>query len=322
MFYNLYNNLYKSNFNNYLFMAEKNFAEKISAFKYAMIGAQKTLLSQVSEVVPLSNIITKGDCFSQRDKVPLVVAIFGDSMSIVYDAAIYLSRYHERYGKYPTVVCLPGLSESKYIDYGMPIVSLMRHILLGKGIPEEYIYCYEQDVEKCGPVAVLNEFLNNVAHYIHDVHVAVFAARGYSVSTILALRKGIPNGNFMVFHKEYVSPEYLEEHGIKSTCIFDTDRLDSIGLDLILGELVRLHLEYKSLPAYFKQYIIPLDKVKKFTDKGYILGLNTEAEMNAVGISLEKFNEMLPKRLADFEWVKNAKVRLYEQIMYLNEACD
>lgn len=321
MFYNLYNNLYKFNLN-YWFMAEKKFAEKISAFKYAMIGAQKTLLSQVSEIVAPENIISKGNCFTHRNKVPLVVAIFGDSLSIVYDAAIYLKRYHERYGKYPTVVCLPGLSMSKYIDFGMPIESWMKMILLNKGIPEEYIYCYEQDDMTRGPVAVLKDFLEDMSHYIHDVHVAVFAARGYSVSTILALRKGIPDTEFMVFDKEYISSEYLEEQGIKPTCIFDTDCLDSLGLDLILGELVRLHLAYKSLPVYLKRHIMPLDKVKKFIDKGYILGLNTEAEMNAVGLSFQEFYEKLHSRLADIEWRRDAKARIYEQIMYLNEPCD
>ena len=292
-------------------MAEKKFAKEVSSFKYAMIASQKTLLSQVSEILPAKNIISREDFFTKKSKRPLVLAIFGDSLSIVYDAVNYLERYYKKYQSYPTILCLPGASLSQYVRWGS-IDAYMREILINGGIPEKYIYSFGRDIAKENPVALVKEFITGAEGYIYDIPVAVFSPRGYSVSTLLALKKALPDTEFFAFSKEYLSEEYMSKNSMRSTCIFDTDRLDSIGMDLMLGELVRMHLSYETLPEYFQEHIMPLEKVTKFIDKGYILGLNSVEEMEAVGLTPDMFMDMATSRMSDFEWIHNVPKRIKE----------
>lgn len=290
----------------------ENYAKEISRFKDAEAHSQKTLLSNPKYVLGSDKIIVNSADLS-ASKVPGLVVIFGDSLSIAYDAVNYLKNYFKKFGHYPNVVCLSGCSASKYVDFGAPVESWLKRILLSKGIPEDVVNRNCIDSSKNDPVDALKSFLKSSRYK----HVSVFVARGYVISTVMALKQNMPNIDFKFFNKEYVSDCYLEEFGLKQTCIFDTDDLSSLGLDLILGQLVRLNLVRDTLPDKLKDYLMPLNKVKKYTDKGYILGLRTEEEMNAVGISSDKFNEMLPKRLADLEWIDNPKRRIYEQIMSL-----
>jgi hypothetical protein len=218
----------------------------------------------------------------------------------------YLQGYAKTHGKYPKVITLPGVSSSKYVDWGFPEEEWLKTILVNNGIPEKNVLslCSIDDVK-------------NFIRKHHYKHVSVFAARGYSVSTVISLKQLIPDIDFKYFEKEFLSKDWMAEEGIVSNCVFDTDKLSSLGMDLLLGQIVRLNLVRDTLHQYLKEYLMPLETVKKFTDKGYILGLNTEEEMNAVGIHLEDFNERLPKRLADFEWMPYAKNRVYEQMMLL-----
>jgi hypothetical protein len=277
-----------------------------------LIASQKTLLSQVSEIVPSNDVIIKGGGLDRKTS-PRLMVIFGDSLSIVYDAVDYLHRYYDKFGVYPKIVCLPGSSLSKHVNFGKPVETWMKIILLDNGIPEDAFY---QDLGSSRDVICT---LGRVFNATRCSRVAVFAARGYSVSTILMLQENFPEISFKFFAKAYVSSEYMEEYGMRSNCIFDTDCLDSLGIDLILGELVRLHLMYDALPVYLKRHLMPLEKVKKFTDKGYILGLNTEEEINAVGLSVQEFVAMVPERLCDFDWIDNVEERIYGQILSLKD---
>ncbi len=284
---------------------QEKFAAEMSNIKRANAGMMKTLLSAVREVVTFDKLLPKD---AQGANTPKLMLIFGDSLSIAFDVLEYLQGYVKMFEKYPMIITLPGVSSSKYIDWGMPEETWLKTILTNNGVPEKKIQSLSS--------------INDVKDFIrkhHYRHVSVFAARGYSVSTIVTLEQLIPEINFRYFEKEYVSKDWMAEEGVVSNCVFDTDKLSSVEMDLLLGQLVRLNLKREKLPEYLQEYLMPLEIVKKFTDKGYILGLNTEEEMNAVGISLEEFNEMLPKRLADFEWIPYAKNRVYEQIMSLKK---
>lgn len=293
-------------------MARTKFAQEISKIKRSSIAGQKTLLSQVREIVDFDDIILDDSDFRGGKRSRLVV-VFADSLSIMSDVASYLNKYYARYGEYPCVVCLPGSSSSKYVDFGMPIETWMKIALCASDIPESVVYRYDIDSSNGGPIEALKSFLKKARYK----HASVFTARGYSVSTIVSLKREIPDIDFKFYDKAYISEDCMEKWGMKSSAIFDTDDLEDLGIDLILGELVRLNLIYNQLPNYLQRYLMPLETVKKYTDKGYILGLNTEEEMKAVGISVEQFDEMLPKRLADLEWIDNPKERIYGQIMSL-----
>lgn len=281
---------------------------KLSLFETSLVASQKTLFSAMREVLGPDKILSEENIYNEK---PSVVAIIGDSLSIVYDAIEYLQKQHQRYGTYPKVLCLPGMSSSRYIDYGRPIQSWMETILCENSIPEK-------NIEKITDFQAFVEYLETVASS-DDFQMIVFTARGYSVSAIVALKKLIEKYNIKFFEKCYISSDYLEEFGLKAVTIFDADRLDSFGLDLILGEIVRLNMIKFTLPFYIRKYLMTMDMVASLIKKGYVLGLNTEYEMQAVGLDKDQFSELLYKRLEDFPWIANGNARyhIYEQITAL-----
>jgi hypothetical protein len=111
----------------------------------------------------------------------------------------------------------------------------------------------------------------------------------------------------------------METYGLKANSIFDADRLDSFGLDLILGEIVRLNMVRPTLPFYVRRYLMPMETAASLINKGYVMGLNNEEEMKAVGLDKDQFSELLYKTLEKFPWITNdnARYHIYEQIMSL-----
>jgi len=282
--------------------------KKMNSFALAVIAANKTLLSATREVLTLDKIVSDENVY---DVKPSVIAIFGDSLSIVYDAVDYLKKYNQKYGDYPQVLCIPGMSVPRYIDYGRPIQSWMKTILLEKNIPEEKI-------ERITDFQNFENYLKTVASS-ENFEMIVFTARGYTLSTIQALKKFVGKYNIKFFERNYISAEYMETYGLKDNSIFDADRLNSFGLDLILGEIVRLNMVRPTLPFYVRRFLMPMETAASLINKGYVMGLNNEEEMKAVGLDKDQFSELLYKRLEDFPWItnENARYHIYEQITAL-----
>ena len=273
---------------------KKMFAQETSHFKANIAKQQKTLLSDYRTVLSPKQIVLNHSDFDGG--APRLIVIFGTCLTAVRDAGLYLQKYYNRCKKYPRVICLPGLSSSKYIKYGMPIENWMKVILMQMGIPKEVVKRDVFDFNKRDVIDVLRDFLKRTKYK----NVLVFSSRGYSVNTALTLMQEFPEVNFKYFDNAYIKDEDLN---------LDAENLDlGYGLDLLLGEIVRLNLNKEKFPNfYLSENLMTLNIARKFIEKGYVLGLRSEDEWRAVGIDRNKAMEMIVWRMADFDWMSERR---------------
>lgn len=282
--------------------------EEISFIKERIARAQKTLLSGLNNFLSPKEMIIDDNDFSGH--VPSLVVVFGECLTAAKDAGGYLRNYQKRYNRYPKVICLPSVLLNDNIEYGESVDKLLQKILTSMEIPEDVVYRnnFDYSSEKM-PIDVLKSVIKR-GHY---KHVAVFSSRGYSVSTAIVLKDCLSSVNFKFFCNPYRTREML--------CV-DSEKLDSYGLDLLLGEIIRLNMRFNTLPEHIKKYILPMDIVKKYIVKGYVLGIVDEQEFKALGLSYEEYNKLLIQRINDFPWLREqklAKKRIDSQIKELIE---
>ena len=221
--------------------------------------------------------------------------IFGTCLTAAKDAGDYLENYHNRYGSYPRVICMPGLSCSRYIKLGNSVENWIKYVLMEMGIPEKVV-CRDsfEFTSTETPIEVLKKVITRGRYK----HIAVFSSRGYSVTTALTLKETLPNINFMFYCNSYIPQEKL--------CL-DSEDMSGYGLDLILGEVIRLNMRRDSLPEYVSEHLMQMDVALKFVEKGYVLGIQSCEEREAVGLGEEQYKALLDRRLKDFPWLKDTE---------------
>ena len=102
-------------------------AEKISLIKQTIVKSQKTLLSVTDEFLTPSEVIVNTTDFS--GKRPSLVVVFGSCLTAAKDAGKYIMNYRKRFGYYPKVICMPGLSLGRHINLGANVEYWLKYIL-------------------------------------------------------------------------------------------------------------------------------------------------------------------------------------------------
>lgn len=272
---------------------EQNKTKELSLIKQTIARGQKTLLSATNEFLSTKELILSSEDLS--GKKPSLMVIFGTCLTAAKDAGEYLKNYHNRYGSYPRVICMPGLSCSRYIKLGNSVENWIKYVLMEMGIPEKVV-C--RDSFEFTPTKTPIEVLKEVITKGRYKHIAVFSARGYSVTTALNLKGVLPDINFMFYCNPYIPQEEL--------CL-DSENMGAYGLDLVLGEIIRLNMRRDSLPEYVKEHLMQMDVALKFVEKGYVLGIQSCEEREAVGLGEEQYKALLARRLKDFPWLNDAE---------------
>ena len=335
-------------------MAKEQFAKPVSEMKRRKAVGESTRFGEIRNFVNPAELITSENDFSMA-VVPSLVVVFADTLVGALDVAKYVKNYHAKFGKYPRILCLEGISSCKWIQWNKPLNLWMKDVLIRCGIPAETV----ETLNGADTISELKIFMNKK----HYKHASVFTARCFCLSAAIQLKRMIPFGEFKFFEKGFVSEEVAHVTNVVPTLhpIFDMDDLDGLGLDMLLGEIIRLNMlkseilqiisttlprdavknieeAFNGTKTYWevKEYVpivdkvlpvgelcgyidvlkglMPIETVKKYVEKGYILGLSTKADRSAVGLTEEQFFEMLPKRLSDFPWLKDQETHLNKQI--------
>ncbi|MBR1948907.1 MAG: hypothetical protein IKA30_03840 [Alphaproteobacteria bacterium] len=270
---------------------EQNRTKEISLIKQTIAKSQKTLLSVANEFLSTNEIIYHDEDFAT--KKPSVVVIFGSCLTAAKDAGDYLQNYYEKFGSYPRVICMHGLSCSRHIKLGESVDYWLKYILCEMGIPKNVVHRDSFDFSSGeAPIEVLRRVIQKRRYK----NVAVFSSRGYSVTTAITLKEEMPDVMFKFYSNPYIPQELL--------CM-DSENMNGYGLDLILGEIIRLNMRRESLPEYIQEHLITMDVVLKFVEKGYVLGIQSCREREAVGLGEEQYKSLLARRKAEFPWFSN-----------------
>jgi hypothetical protein len=340
----------------------EKYAQPISLAKERRIEAERTRFASVGIYVDQAHLIKSLEIITMDS--PSLVIVVVDSLVVAPDLLKYANNFYKKLGRYPVILCINGFSGCKWMKYTNSMNLYMKRFLIRCGIPVKNVIVPQVD-EKDHIV-----FLRNYMEKRLLNRASVFASRNYSLSTAIALREAVPEVDLRFYESPYVSDDMARMTGLipSSNAIFDVDDISSLGLDLLIGQIIRLNMRkaqlfshisedmspriYKKLEALFENYesIEPEDEVwlilkkkltlsvlkkhltvfgglmsievaKKFVAKGYVLGLSTKEERQAVGLSEEEFEKVLVHRLKDFPWRHSHRKRMEGQLSSLSDYC-
>ncbi len=228
------------------------------------------------------------------------VLVVGDNFRAAAEAAVFLKDYREKFGGYPKIFCIAGLSTPKAVDYGYDSSFWAKIILIRMGIPKRLVKFYRFSNPK-NPLAGVFYFINNM----HLSRIAVFSSRGYSLPVAAKLFMMRPEIEWMFFENPHVP---LEKR------IFEAEILGEEGfaIDAMVSAIFKLrHKRGNMLSPEYKDMCPDNDELKQVLEQGYVLGIKLE-NLDKLKIDPEIW-EQRKKYFAD----KTVKSYLRQQIEQL-----
>lgn len=195
------------------------------------------------------------------------VVVVGDNLRAAAEAAKYLSKYYNKYGFYPKVLCVPGFSLPTWLRYETPTVEWIKRILKALDIPEDVI---ENNfvVEKQVPAEAIRDFVLTTDWG----KIAVFSSRGYSLPVAQQLYCLLPEIKWYFNDNKPVLPE---DRIFRSEIVAP----EGLAIDLMLAAIVRtcrdLGTRRLKLSNNASESHPDIELMQKMVARGYVGGLSS-----------------------------------------------